>query len=126
MQTYSHLVQGASGTIIVLDEVAKWGMEQWRCMGRLWIFPIQRLVRDLSQGVAGWVGSTPGSRLIPITRMDRAAARYYEYKSIDSRSASCSLMTLDRVVGVVPVHPKPGLFRMEVMAFLAAITQMIS
>ena len=129
MQITLTMVQAASGTIIVLDEAGEVVDGALALYGQVVDHPIQRLVEIYHEGLAGWVAQHREAVLIPKTRDDpRWLQRDYDYKSIDSRSAiSVPLMTQDRVVGVATlVHPKPGHFRMEDMAFLAAITQMIS
>ena len=129
MQITLNLVQAASGTIIVLDEVGNVVDGALALYGQVVENPIQRLVEIYHQGIAGWVAQHREAVLVPSTRDDtRWMQREYEYKSIDTRSAvSVPLMTQDRVAGVVTlVHPKPGHFRMEDMAILTAVTQMIS
>lgn len=129
MQITLTFVRASSGTIIVLNEDGNVVDGALALGGQVVEHPIQRLVEIFSNGLAGWVVKHREAALIPSTRDDpRWMQREWEDQSKDSRSAiSVPLMTPERVVGVVTlVHPEPGHFRMEDMALLIAVSQMIS
>jgi len=129
MQITLTFVRASSGTIIVLNEDGKVVDGALALGGQVVEHPIQRLVEIFSHGLAGWVVKNREAALVESTLDDpRWMQREWEDKQKDSRSAiSVPLMTPERVVGVVTlVHPEPGHFRMEDMALLIAVSQMIS
>ena len=129
MQITLSFVRASSGTIIVLNEEGKVVDGALALGGQVVEHPIQRLVEIFSSGLAGWVVKHKEPALIQSTLDDpRWLQREWEDQQRDSRSAiSVPLMTPERVVGVVTlVHPEPGHFRMEDMALLVAVSQMIS
>jgi transcriptional regulator with GAF, ATPase, and Fis domain len=129
MQITLTFVRATSGTIIVLNESGNVVDGALALGGQVVDHPIQRLVEIYSQGLAGWVVQHREAALIDSTLDDpRWLQREWEDQQKDSRSAiSVPLMTPERVVGVVTlVHPEPGHFRLEDMALLIAVSQMIS
>jgi D-sedoheptulose 7-phosphate isomerase len=129
MQITLTFVRASSGTIIVLNEDGEVVDGALALGGQIVEHPIQKLVEIASHGLAGWVVQNREAALIDSTLDDpRWLQREWEDKQKDSRSAiSVPLMTPERVVGVVTlVHPEPGHFRMEDMALLVAVSQMIS
>ena len=79
MQITLNLVQAASGTIIVLDEVGNVVDGALALYGQVVENPIQRLVEIYHQGIAGWVAQHREAVLVPSTRDDtRWMQREYE------------------------------------------------
>jgi D-sedoheptulose 7-phosphate isomerase len=129
MQITLTFVRASSGTIIVLNEEGNVVDGALALGGQVVEHPIQRLVEICHHGLAGWVVEHREAALVDSTLDDpRWLQREWEDQTKDSRSAiSVPLMTPERVVGVVTlVHPETGHFRMEDMALLIAVSQMIS